>query len=66
MHVRKGVAEILPRFPDNPDISITVDSTVWKEIAAKMRNPALAYAKGDIKIEGSKLDLISFLGLFKE
>lgn len=66
VHVRKGVAEIRPQFPDHPDITVTADSTVWKEIAAKMRNPAFAYAQGDIKIEGSKLDLVRFLSLFKD
>jgi alkyl sulfatase BDS1-like metallo-beta-lactamase superfamily hydrolase len=65
VHVRKGVAEIQPRFPDNPSLSVTVDSPVWKEIAARIRSPALAYAKGEVKIEGGVLNLVEFLGLFK-
>jgi len=64
VHVRHGVAEIQPRFPENPDISVTVDSVVWKEIAAGMRSPALAIVK-DMKKEGGTLNLIKFLKLFK-
>ena len=64
VHVRRGVAEIQPRFPKNPDISVTVDSDVWKEIAAGMRSPALAILK-DMKKEGGTLNLIKFLKLFK-
>ena len=65
VHVRRGVAELQPTFPENPDITVTVDATVWKEIAAKMRNPALALLKGDIQIEGGTFDLIGFLRLFE-
>ena len=63
VHVRRGVAEVQPRFPDNPDISVTVDSLVWKEIAAGMRNPALALVK-DTEKEGGTLKLVRFLALF--
>ena len=65
VHVRRGVAEIQPRFPEKPDITVTVDSKIWKEIAAKVTNPIVAYGKGEIDIEGGKLKLVKFLGLFK-
>lgn len=65
VHVRRGVAEIQPRFPENPTGSVTVDSNVWKEIAAGMRNPAFALAKGDVKIERGTFKLVKFLSLFK-
>lgn len=65
VHVRRGVAEIQPEFPANPDNTVIVDSTVWKEIAAGIRNPALAVVKGDLKIEGGTIDLVRFLALFK-
>jgi alkyl sulfatase BDS1-like metallo-beta-lactamase superfamily hydrolase len=64
IHVRRGVAEMQPRFPDNPDISVTVDSNVWKEVAAGMRSPAVAFAK-DIKTEGGALNIVKFLALFR-
>ncbi len=65
VHVRRGVAEIRPGFQDPPKTLVRVDSKVWKEIVAGLRNPVLAYAKGDLQIQGSALDLAQFLGLFK-
>lgn len=65
IYLRRGVAEIQPRFPNNPDIILTTDSRVWKEIAAGMRNPAIALFK-DIKKEGGIRKIIAFLSLFKE
>ena len=64
VHVRRGVAEIQPRFPDNPDISLTVDSNVWKEVVTGFRNPAVALVK-DVDKEGGTLKIIKFLSLFK-
>jgi alkyl sulfatase BDS1-like metallo-beta-lactamase superfamily hydrolase len=64
VHVRRGVAEIQPQFPDNPDISLTVDSNVWKEVVTGFRNPAIALVK-DVDKEGGTLEIIKFLGLFK-
>jgi len=65
LHVRRGVAEVQPRFPENPDISVTVNSLVWKEIAAGIRNPAVALVK-DMEKEGGTLKIVKFLSLFKE
>jgi alkyl sulfatase BDS1-like metallo-beta-lactamase superfamily hydrolase len=64
VHVRRGVAEIQPRLSENPDNTVTVNSLVWKEIVAGMRNPALALIKGDIAIEGGTFELVKFLALF--
>lgn len=64
IHVRRGVAEIQSVFPENPDIVITVDADVWKEIAAGVRNPTLALFK-DMKKEGGTFDIIKFLSLFR-
>ena len=64
VHVRRGVAEIQPRFPENPDISVTVDSNVWKEVVAGLRNPVAALFK-DIENQGGMLNFIKFLKLFK-
>ncbi len=64
VHVRRGVAEIQPKFPDNPDLVITVDSNVWKEVAAGVRNPTLAFFK-DMDKEGGIIKLMKFLALFK-
>ena len=64
VHVRRGVAEIQPEFPDNPDISLTVDSNVWKEVVTGFLNPAVALVK-DVDKEGGMLKIIKFLSLFK-
>jgi alkyl sulfatase BDS1-like metallo-beta-lactamase superfamily hydrolase len=64
VHVRRGVAEIQPKFPDNPDISLTVDSKVWKEVVTGFRNPVVALVK-DVDKEGGTLKIIKFLNLFK-
>ena len=64
VHVRHGVAEIQPKFPDNPDISLTVDSIVWKEVVTGFRNPAVALVK-DVDKEGGTIKIINFLSLFK-
>ena len=64
VHVRRGVAEIRPQFPENPDITLTVNSNVWKEVVTGFRNPALALVK-DVDKEGGTLEIVKFLNLFK-
>ncbi len=64
IHVRRGVAELQSGFPENADVSLTIDSRVWRELVVGARNPALVFASGDVQIEGSTLDLIGFLNLF--
>jgi alkyl sulfatase BDS1-like metallo-beta-lactamase superfamily hydrolase len=65
VHVRRGVAEIIPVFPEKPDISLTVDSNVWKEIASGLRSPALALLK-DVEKEGGMMKIIWFLSMFRD
>jgi alkyl sulfatase BDS1-like metallo-beta-lactamase superfamily hydrolase len=64
VHVRRGVAEVQPRFPDDPAISLTVDSLIWKEIAAGVRNPSVALLK-DVDKEGGLIPIVRFLSLFQ-
>jgi alkyl sulfatase BDS1-like metallo-beta-lactamase superfamily hydrolase len=66
VHVRRGVAVIEPRFPEKADMIITVNSNTWKEIAAKLANPALVLVKGDVKVEGGIMNAVNFLGLFAD
>ncbi len=63
--VRKGVAELKYKRIGTPDIIVEMNSQVWKEILVKLRDPLIAFAKGEIKVEGSKTELISFMQLFK-
>jgi alkyl sulfatase BDS1-like metallo-beta-lactamase superfamily hydrolase len=65
IHVRRGVAEFQPEFPDAPDLVITADSGVWKEVVIGLRNPAMAFASGAVEVDGSALDLVGFLRLFR-
>ena len=65
IHIRRGVAEFKESFPENPDLTITADSAVWRELVLGLRNPIKAFASGDVKFEGSALDLVGFLRLFK-
>ncbi len=64
VEIRRGVAEVQAFDTGNPDITIRVSEQVWKELAAKVRNPAETFLSGEIKIEGGKVALLKFLSLF--
>ncbi|MCP4134016.1 MAG: MBL fold metallo-hydrolase [bacterium] len=67
IHVRHGVSEIQPRMLKNPDIIAAMNSKIWKEMLAKLRNPVSVFASGKIHmVKGGKMELISFLKLFRE
>ena len=61
LHVRRGVAEFQAEFPDDPDVSITTDSKIWREVVLGIRNPALTLVSGDLEVDGGRLDLVAFL-----
>ncbi|MEH6404767.1 MAG: alkyl sulfatase dimerization domain-containing protein [Sneathiella sp.] len=65
IQIRRGVAIVKAETAVNPQASIRTETYVWKEILAKRRNPALAFASGDVEVMGSVLDLLSFLSLFQ-
>ncbi len=65
LSLRNGVVEVQNYPQSNADITVTIQSSVWKEIVSEMRNPLAAFASGDIDIEGDKMDLIEFLALVK-
>jgi alkyl sulfatase BDS1-like metallo-beta-lactamase superfamily hydrolase len=64
IHVRRGVAEVRKRSIGNPDMRITTTAKTWKRIVSKKANAPLAYASGDIQIDGGVTSVVSFLGLF--
>jgi alkyl sulfatase BDS1-like metallo-beta-lactamase superfamily hydrolase len=66
VQVRRGVAFIEPVFPAKADITVSLNSGLWKEIAAQTASPAVALAKGDVKIEGGLVNLVKFLSLFRD
>lgn len=63
VHVRRGVAEVRPELMENTDITVTVDSNIWKEMLAGTRSPALTVTT-KCEIEGSTIDFLKFLALF--
>jgi len=65
IHVRRGVAELSRRFPEQPDVSLTTRTDVWKDIVTGQRNAAVTFASDAVTIDGSTLDLIRFLRLFR-
>ncbi len=65
LEVRQGVAWV-GRSAGKPDLTITVNSQLWKKIAAKIENPAVAYAKGDLAVTGGIVKLIRFFDLFQD
>ncbi|TNE49072.1 MAG: MBL fold metallo-hydrolase [Deltaproteobacteria bacterium] len=64
LHIRRGVAEVRDIPVSDPDFTVTVESTVWKEVVADIRNPVKTFAGGDIKIEGGAMKLAQLLLLF--
>ncbi|RMF23553.1 MAG: MBL fold metallo-hydrolase [Deltaproteobacteria bacterium] len=64
IHVRRGVAEIQDRLADDLDMKATVDSKVFKEMLAELRNPAWTIAH-DFDVEGGKLAFTKFMSLFR-
>jgi len=65
IHVRRGVAFIEKGYAPAADITVTVDSGLWKRLAAKIDSPAAAYAMGKVKVEGGVVALVRFLSLFQ-
>ena len=65
LSLRNGVIEVQNYLQKEADITVTMQSFLWKEIVSEMRNPLAAFASGEINIEGDKMDLIAFLGLVK-
>ncbi|HXC52356.1 MAG TPA: alkyl sulfatase dimerization domain-containing protein [Candidatus Limnocylindrales bacterium] len=65
MTVRNSVVELSPKLPAEPDMTVTADSLVWKEILTRKRNATAAFASGDVKVDRNRLELVRFLFLFR-
>ncbi len=65
--VRRGIAEIRRGGPAAPaDLVISVEDTIWKELALGLRNPLVELAAGRLKVEGNKILLLRrFFSLFE-
>jgi len=64
IHVRRGVAALREGFPEDFDVAITTDASVWRDVVLGFRNAPLAFASDDVDIDGSAVDLVRFLRLF--
>lgn len=63
--VRRGVAEIRDEFPADPDITVVVDSQLWKEIMAQRRSALAALAKGELTVQGGRIAFGHFMKMFQ-
>ena len=66
IQIRRGVAEFMEGLPEGRDLTITVDSDTWREVVLGLRSPITAFASGEVQFEGSAIDLVGFLRLFKK
>jgi alkyl sulfatase BDS1-like metallo-beta-lactamase superfamily hydrolase len=62
--VRRGVSEVLPSLQPDVDIQVRVSAQVFKEMLARLRNPAITIAKDFEVVKGGKLEFIRFMRLF--
>lgn len=65
MNLRHDVVELQQGLPPSPDMTVTVDSLVWKEILTRKRNAPSSFAAGDVKVDRNRLELLRFLFLFR-
>ncbi|CAH1789668.1 unnamed protein product [Owenia fusiformis] len=64
LHLRNCVLEVTDYEVDGWDIKATMDEQIYREFAAKERSPGVAYAKGDMTVEGGILAFRKFMNYF--
>ena len=65
MHVRNCVAVVRPGRPQAAVARLTTTARTFKEMLSGMRNPAVTLASRAVKVEGSPVELVRVLALFK-
>jgi alkyl sulfatase BDS1-like metallo-beta-lactamase superfamily hydrolase len=63
VQIRRGATEIQPERLKNPDITVTVDSKIFKEMLGKLRNPITTIAT-EFNIDGGKVAFLQFMAMF--
>ncbi|WP_246052295.1 alkyl sulfatase dimerization domain-containing protein [Leptospira idonii] len=63
VHVRRGVAEVIPDYHSDSEIIVHLNSQDWKEMLVRIRNPLTTLPGFEYK-KGNVLQLIGFLKLF--
>ncbi|MDL1979197.1 MAG: MBL fold metallo-hydrolase [Deltaproteobacteria bacterium] len=65
MHVRRGILEVQPQIPGNPEFTVTAESLVWKNVVLGKLVPQEAVSGGDIVIaDADPQEFYNFLALF--
>jgi alkyl sulfatase BDS1-like metallo-beta-lactamase superfamily hydrolase len=64
IHVRRGVAEIIPGLSGDLDIRVQADSLKWKEMLGKLRSPVTTLAGFDYP-KGNAVAFALFMRLFE-
>ena len=65
MNLRRGILEVQPQIPDNPEFTLTAESLVWKNIVLGKLDPQKAVSNGDIIVSGADPgELYSYLEFF--
>lgn len=70
IHIRKGVAEYLDHFPENPDLAISLPRTTWAEMLlgkTGLAGQAWALLTGELEVTaGNTRDLRQFFSMFDQ
>lgn len=65
VQVRKGIAEVQFGTIENPDLTVTVNSEVYKELATKLKTGKAAYLSGELKVSPNIKAFSKFMKLFE-
>ena len=63
--IRHGASEVVKGSLPDADIVVKIPAQTFKEMLAKLRNPALTLAKDAEVTKGSKIDFLKFMALFQ-
>jgi len=63
--VRRGVSEVVPELRPDADIVVRVSAQAFKEMLARLRNPAIALVSDFEVVRGNKLGFARFMKLFE-
>lgn len=64
VHLRRGGADVQPRALPDAAATLPVDSRIWKEVAAKLRDPSGLLTDGGASVEGSTVTFLRFMSYF--
>lgn len=63
--VRRGASEVVPELRGDADIVVRVSAQAFKEMLAKLRNPAVSLLRDFEVTKGGKLDFARFMKMFE-